>query len=74
MSNQVQEPKENDNIDCHLQQVGMGTLICRAARQTGEQTTNEVNPAICFSCPAGKIFREVGCDAVLPKIRISSYD
>jgi len=73
MPNQLQEPKENDNIDCHLQQVGMGTLICRAARQTGDKTTNEVNPTICFNCPAGKIFREVGCDAVLPKIRIYPY-
>jgi len=74
MSNQVNEPKENDNIDCHLQQVGMGTLICRAARQTGDQTTNEVNPTGCFNCPAGKIYREVGCDAVLPKIRIISHN
>jgi hypothetical protein len=49
MSNQFQEPKENDNIYCHLQQVGMGTLICRAARQTGDKTTNEVNPTICFT-------------------------
>ena len=65
--------QENDNIDCHLQQVGMGTLLCRAARQTGDKTTNEVNPTICFNCPAGKIFRDVGCDAVLPKIRIYSY-
>lgn len=74
MSNQFLEPKENDNIDCHLQQIGMGTLICRAARQTGDKTTNEVNPTICFNCPAGKIFREVGCDAVLPKIRIYPFN
>lgn len=74
MSNQLPEPKENENIDCHLQQVGMGTLICRAARQTGDKTTNEVNPTICFNCLAGKIFREVGCDAVLPKIRIYPYN
>lgn len=73
MSNQLQEPKENDNIGCHLQQVGMGTLICRAAQQTGDETTNEVDPTICFNCPAGKIFREVGCEAVLPKIRIYPY-
>lgn len=73
MSNQFPEPKENGNIDCHLQQVGMGTLICRAARQTGDKTTNEVSPTICFNCPAGKIFRDVGCDAVLPKIRIYQY-
>jgi len=73
MSNQELQPGENDSIDCHLQQVGMGTLLCRAARQTGDKTTNEVNPTICFNCPAGKIFREVGCDAVLPKIRIYPY-
>lgn len=72
MSNGLPEPSEDDNIDCHLQQIGMGTLICRAARQTGDRTTNEVNPAICFNCQAGKIFREVGCDAVLPKVRILS--
>lgn len=66
-------PSENDNIDCHLQQTGMGSLICRAARQTGDSTTNEVDSAICFSCDAGKIFREVGCDAVTPKIRIYEY-
>ena len=64
------EPNENDSIDCHLQQIGMGTLTCRAAKQTGDSTTNEVNPTICFNCDAGKIFREVGCDAATPKIRI----
>lgn len=64
------EPNENDNIDCHLQQMGMGTLTCRAAKQTGDGATNEVNPAICFNCESGKIFREVGCDAATPKIRI----
>ncbi len=73
MSDQLLQPKEQDNIDCHLQQVGMGTLLCRAARQTGDKTTNEVNPTICFNCLAGKVYREVGCDAVLPKIRIYPY-
>lgn len=73
MPDELHEPKEDDSIDCHLQQVGMGTLVCRAARQSGERTTNEVNPVICFNCSAGKIFREVGCDAVLPKIRIYPY-
>jgi hypothetical protein len=73
MSHQLQEPKENDNIDCHLQQIGMGTLICRAARQTGDKTTNEVNATTCFNCDAGKIFRDIGCDAVLPKIHIYPY-
>lgn len=73
MSIQLIEPKENDSIDCHLQQVGMGSLICRAARQTGDKTTNEVSPTICFNCDAGKVYRDVGCDAILPKIRISPY-
>lgn len=73
MSNQLQEPKEDDNIDCHLQQIGMGTLICQAVRQTGDYTTNEANPTICFNCTAGKIFREIGCEAVLPKIQIRLY-
>jgi len=68
MSKEAREPAEEDDIDCHLQQLGMGGLICRAARQTGERTTNEVTPAICFNCPAGKIYREVGCDAVAPKL------
>jgi len=73
MSGELIQPKENDDINCHLQQIGMGTLICRAARQTGEKTTNETNPTICFNCDAGKIFREVGCDAVTPKIYIWPY-
>jgi hypothetical protein len=73
MPSQLPEPKENDNIDCHLQQVGMGSLICRAARQTGDKTTNEVNPTICFNCDAGKVYRDIGCDAILPKIRIYPY-
>jgi len=46
MSNLSNEPQDDENIDCHLQQVGMGTLICRAARQTGDNTTNEVSPSI----------------------------
>lgn len=73
MSDTLIEPEENDNIDCHLQQVGMGTLICRAAQQTGDKTTNEVDPTICFNCDAGKVYRDVGCDAILPKIRIYPY-
>ncbi len=70
---ELPKPKEEDNIDCHLQQVGMGTLICRAAKQTGDRTTNEVNPTICFNCDAGRIFREVGCDAIHPSIRIRQF-
>ena len=67
MAEALEEPTENDSIECHLQKVGMGTLICGAARPR-DKTTNEVYPTICFNCPAGKVFREVGCDAVLPHL------
>lgn len=73
MARNLIEPKENDDISCHLQKIGMGTFICSAARQTGNNTTNEVNAKVCFNCDAGKIFRDIGCDAVLPKIRIFPY-
>lgn len=69
----IVEPEEEDSIDCHLQEFGMGSLICRGAQQTGrENTTNEVTPAVCFSCDVGKIYRDVGCDAPLPSITIFS--
>jgi len=74
MAEGMEEPSENDDVSCHLQDIGMGTLICRAAKQTGEHTTNEVNEAICFNCPVGKVYREVGCDALTPNIRIYHYD
>lgn len=71
---EFEEPTEDDNIDCHLQNIGMGTLVCRAARQTGDgKTTIEATPKICFNCEAGRIFREVGCDAVTPKIQIHQF-
>jgi len=70
VSNESLEPNENDSIECHLQQLGMGGLLCKAANRTGKYTTNEVTPRVCFNCDAGKIFREVGCDAVSPKINI----
>ncbi len=64
----MEQPTETDSIECHLQKVGMGTLICSAARH-GDRTTSEVDPTICFNCPAGKVYREFGCDAVLPRLR-----
>ncbi len=73
MSNKILEPSDSEDISCHLQQTGMGSLICRAVRQVGEHTTNETTPTICLGCDAGKIYREVGCDAVTPKIRIFSH-
>lgn len=73
MSGQLPEPSENDNVDCHLQQLGVGTLICRAAKQTGDGGTNETTPAVCFNCPTGKVYREVGCDAASSQIRLRHY-
>lgn len=74
MPNEMKEPSEKDDISCHLQDIGMGTLICRAAKQTGEHTTNEVNETICFNCPVGKVYREVGCDAITPSIRVYRFN
>lgn len=68
------EPSEDDNFDCHLQQVGLGSLICRCAKQDGtSNSTNNVTPAICFSCPIGKIFREIGCDAPSTNISVRYF-
>lgn len=58
-----------ENVECHLQQIGMGTLLCRAAHRTSRgHDTNEVPPEICADCEVGKIYREVGCDAVTAKM------
>jgi len=70
---EVAEPTEDDSIDCHLQEIGMGILVCRAARRISDRTTEEVTPKICFNCEAGKIFREVGCNAVTPKMRVLQF-
>jgi len=64
---------DEDNIECHLQQIGMGSLLCKAAIQTGEHSTNEVTPEMCFTCNAGIIYRKIGCDSVLPKLSIIEY-
>lgn len=68
------EPSEEDDVRCHLQQRVMGGLSCKAARETGDSSrTDEVTPTICFNCDVGKIYREVGCDAVSPRIRIYRF-
>jgi len=72
LSEKLQQPSEADSVECHLQEVGMGTLICRAAAH-GDKTTNEVTPDICFNCDAGKVYRETGCDAISPRIRFFPY-
>ena len=74
MTEEQKEPLEEDDIACHLQDIGMGTLICRAAKQTGERSTNAVSAAICHECPVGKVYREIGCDAISPSIKIWDHD
>lgn len=67
------EPEENESIACHYQSFIPGSLVCRAARPKGKDSTNEVSPSICAECPVGRIFREIGCDSVSPKIRILDF-
>jgi len=67
------EPEENESIACHYQSFIPGSLVCRAARPKGKDSTNEVSPSICAECPVGKIFREIGCDSVSPRIRILDF-
>lgn len=73
MAREFIEPSETDSIACHLQQLGVGALICRAAKQTGNGGSNETTPTVCFNCPTGKVYREVGCDAVSAKIHLSPH-
>jgi len=70
MKKDWREPTEGDSIECHLQQEGMGTLLCRGVQHTGRNTTNAVTPTICFNCDAGRIYREIGCDSVTPRLRL----
>jgi hypothetical protein len=72
LANELREPSETDSIECHFQEFGMGTLICRAAGH-GDKTTNKVTPAICFNCDAGRVHREVGCEAISPRLMFFPY-
>jgi len=61
---------EDADISCHLQIEGMGTLKCRAAQESDKSKSDRVNPLICYTCAAGKIYREIGCDQVTPYLMI----
>jgi hypothetical protein len=74
MPEKIIQPSDEDDISCHFQNEGTGTLICRAAKLTGQYSTNETNPTICFNCEVGKIFRNIGCDSVSPQLRITRAD
>lgn len=66
--------RDDANIECPYQRVGMGSLVCRAAEITkGKDATNEVSEEVCYRCEAGKIFREIGCDQFSPKTWILQH-
>jgi hypothetical protein len=67
MSNQL---PDDANIECPYQKIGKGTLICLGANNHGSNVTNKVTAVICESCLAGKIYREVGCDAFTPEMTL----
>ncbi|MHB9129722.1 MAG: abortive infection family protein [Armatimonadota bacterium] len=58
---------KTSSIECHYQRIGMGSLICGAA-QSSRGDTNEVTRDICEKCIVGRVYREVGCDVLSPKI------
>ena len=58
---------DDADVNCHLQVVGMGSLICRAASRDGRHSSNEISPEACFRCEIGHIYREIGCDSVSGK-------
>ena len=74
MPEKIIQPSVEDDISCHFQNEGTGTLICRAAKLGGRYSTNETNPTICFNCDVGKIFRNIGCDSVSPQLRFMRAD
>jgi hypothetical protein len=61
---------DGENIDCPFQANGRGSIICKCAVTSGN-CTNEASELICYKCDAGKIFREVGCDAFTAKIYLA---
>lgn len=67
----MENPDEGDSIDCHFQKVGTSGLVCRAAKRNGKNVTKKTTPKICFNCPAGKVYREVGCDSVSTQVSLS---
>jgi hypothetical protein len=60
------------DIDCPMQQPGMGTLRCRGAASDGSDATSKTTPEICVKCNAGRIYREVGCDQWTAEVNLQS--
>lgn len=58
------------DISCQYQILAIGGLKCRAANITGNSLSNNCNDDICYKCEAGKIYRELGCKHISPKIWI----
>ncbi|CVK32467.1 abortive infection family protein [Methanoculleus bourgensis] len=74
MSEYFEPPGDDADIACPFQVIGMGSLICRAANLTQKNATNKTSPEICYNCDAGKIYREVGCDAFTAELHILSLN
>jgi hypothetical protein len=64
---------DEENIDCPFQTTGHGSLICKCAITDGKDATNEVLEGGCLHCDAGKIYRDVGCDAFTAKVAVYSF-
>jgi hypothetical protein len=70
----TQELPDDKNIECPYQAIGMGQLICKCADTTqGKHSTNESSEITCYNCPAGKIYREVGCDSFSAKVHLLDF-
>lgn len=63
---------DDADISCHLQEVSKGAIYCNVPEGNLTGETNRVTPEACYACPAGKVYREVGCDQVIPDILIRS--
>lgn len=64
---------ETDFTECNFQQIGRGTLLCKVAAKTKDDSINAVDPEDCLNCPAGRIYRELGCSSVVPDLHIQDY-
>ena len=58
---------DDANIDCPFQTVDRGYIVCGAADfEFSANATDQVTEYFCYTCEAGKIYREVGCNHLSP--------
>lgn len=63
---------DDADFSCHLQESSRGIIHCNVPPESLTGNTNRVTAEACYSCEAGKVYREVGCDQVMPDILIRS--